>query len=175
MKLEDIEIHTGSPDFKFDEVRRLEARCEAPTMMSKAPTVEDVNLKLREMAAGLGANAVINVVYESGMSLTSFRSVRGAGLAVRKVSDDIPCPVCAETIKRAAKRCRFCQADLTTNSPEQATGTEPSMAPTPRRSISSPYRAQEPPLTSSDNPAGMIAVVIAVILGIFFLISIASQ
>jgi hypothetical protein len=34
--------------------------------------------------------------------------------------DTMPCPRCAETIKRAAKMCRFCQLDLT--APEQQGG-----------------------------------------------------
>jgi len=113
MRIEEIEIHTGATDFGFRPVRRLEARCEAPTFLSKAPTIEDVNKKLREMAASVGANAVVNVRYETGPTLTSWRSTRGYGLAIMKRPDEIACPVCAEKIKRAARKCRFCGAEVT--------------------------------------------------------------
>jgi hypothetical protein len=46
MKIEEIEIHTGAVDFAYEAVRRLEAKCEAPTNFSKAPSMGDVNQKL---------------------------------------------------------------------------------------------------------------------------------
>ena len=112
MRVEDIGIYVGEPDFPYKRVRRLEAKCEAATAFSGAPTMDEVNAKLREMAVSVGANAVIDVEYNSGVSLTSWRSMKGTGLAVIKESDEIACPVCAETIKRAASKCRFCGADL---------------------------------------------------------------
>lgn len=63
MKIEQIEIHVGEPDFTFEPVRQLEAKCEARSNFSPAPTMDAVNAKLREMAVGLGANAVIRVEY----------------------------------------------------------------------------------------------------------------
>jgi hypothetical protein len=47
----------------------------AATIMSKTPTVEDVNLKLREQAVRMGANAVINVTYARGVSATSWKAL----------------------------------------------------------------------------------------------------
>jgi uncharacterized protein YbjQ (UPF0145 family) len=38
-----------------------------------------MNGKLRSMAAKLGANAVINVEYNSGVSMTSWKSMNGTG------------------------------------------------------------------------------------------------
>src|SRR4051812_45117722 len=67
MKVEEIEIHVGSVDFQYTALRQLEAKCEAPTAMSKAPSMDDVNAKLRELASSIGANAVINVEYQSGV------------------------------------------------------------------------------------------------------------
>lgn len=112
MRIEDIEIHVGKPDFDYEPVRRLEAKCEATTAFSPAPTIDEMNGRLRSMAAKLGANAIVDVTYQSGASMTSWKSMKGTGLAVRKVSNDVPCPICAETIKRAATRCRHCGAEV---------------------------------------------------------------
>jgi len=60
------------------------------------------------MAAKLGANAIVEVEYNSGVSMTSWKSMKGTGLAVRKLSDMRTCPVCAEPIKRKATKCRHC-------------------------------------------------------------------
>ncbi|TIC85217.1 heavy metal-binding domain-containing protein [Crenobacter intestini] len=108
MKVQDIEIHVGEPNFPFTPIRRVEAKCESATQFSSAPSIDEANAKLREMAAGLGANAVIDVKYDTGVSVTSWRSMKATGIAVKKDSDDRPCPVCAELIKRAATKCRFC-------------------------------------------------------------------
>lgn len=108
MNINDIEIHVGTPEFSFEAVRQLEAKLEAATNFSSAPTIDEANSKLRSMAAKVGANAVVNVEYKTGMSMTSWRSMRATGLAVVRESEEIACPACAENIKRAAKRCRFC-------------------------------------------------------------------
>lgn len=112
MRIEDIEIHVGKPDFEYKPIRRLEAKCEATMAFSPAPTVDEMNGKLRSMAAKVGANAIIDVTYDSGVSMTSWKSMKGTGLAVLKLSDEVPCSVCAEPIKRAAKKCRFCGAEV---------------------------------------------------------------
>ena len=80
MKVEDIEIHTGTVGFQFEPLRRLEAKCESPTVFSKAPTIEDVNQKLRELAVKIGANAIVEVTYDSGPTMTAWRSVRGINI-----------------------------------------------------------------------------------------------
>jgi hypothetical protein len=159
MKVEEIEIHAGMTDFPFQSIRRLEAKCEAPTNFSKAPSMSDVNQKLREMASSVGANAVIEVRYESGATLTSFRSIRGFGLAVTKLSDDMPCPECAETIKRAAKHCRFCRAEI----PESARTlvTQPGAHPN-----NSDQSLPTEPLRSSDNMPTIVMVIIGALLGL---------
>jgi hypothetical protein len=112
MRIEDIEIHVGAATFEYEPIRKLEAKCEATMAFSPAPTVDEMNGKLRSMAAKVGANAVINVEYNSGVSMTSWKSMKGTGLAVRKLSDEISCPMCAETIKRAAVKCKHCGADI---------------------------------------------------------------
>ena len=112
MRIEDIEIHVGTPNFEYTSVRKLEAKCEATMAFSPAPTVDEMNGKLRSMAAKVGANAVINVEYNSGVSMTSWKSMTGTGLAVIKQLDDIICPFCAEMIKRAAIKCKHCGAEI---------------------------------------------------------------
>jgi hypothetical protein len=67
-----------------------------------------VNFKFQEEAAKVGANAVINVTYSRGMSLTSYEVLKAVGMAVLAESDEMPCPSCAEMIKRAAKKCKHC-------------------------------------------------------------------
>ncbi|MEI9849732.1 MAG: hypothetical protein WDN24_01440 [Sphingomonas sp.] len=142
MRIEDIEIHVGKPDFDYTPIRKLEAKCEATMAFSPAPTVDEMNGKLRSMAAKVGANAIIEVNYDSGVSLTSWKSMKGTGLAVLKLTDDRPCPVCAETIKRTAVKCRFCGIDLAEE-----------LAPAPESSEDIPMPQVAAPPTSAPIPA----------------------
>jgi hypothetical protein len=107
-----IEIHTGSSGKSFKRLGAVQARVTAATVFSKTPTIEDVNFKLQEAASKMGANGVINVTYERGVSATSWKALTARGEAVVFESDERECPVCAETIKMAAIKCRFCGADF---------------------------------------------------------------
>jgi hypothetical protein len=107
-----IELIVGTPSQPYKSLGLVEGKVQAATNFSKTPTIEDANFKLQEAAARLGANAIINVTYERGISLTSWRALTAKGEAVILESDDYACPICAETIKRAAVKCRFCGADL---------------------------------------------------------------
>jgi hypothetical protein len=60
----------------------------------------------------MGADGIINLNYQRKVSLFSFSQLNAKGTAVKFESQEVACPVCAEMIKRAAKKCRFCQADL---------------------------------------------------------------
>jgi hypothetical protein len=75
-------------------------------------TIEDVNLKLQEQASRMGANAVIQVQYDRGMSLTSYKVLKAKGIAVVLESDEVKCPLCAELIKREAVKCKHCGSAL---------------------------------------------------------------
>jgi len=107
-----IEIITGSTDRPHKSLGSIKARVGAATIYSKSPTIEDVNFKLQEVAAALGANGVINVTYERGISALSWKALTAGGEAVVFESEDMACPVCAEIIKRAAVKCRFCGQTL---------------------------------------------------------------
>lgn len=160
MKVDEIEVHTGTVEFHYTPIRQLEAKCEATTLLNAAPTIADANNKLREMAVGVGANAVINVQYHSGMSLTSWKSITATGLAVRRESDDMACPVCAETVKRAAKQCRFCGAALPSASPPQEANHS---APT--------TLMRQEPLRSWDNKAAFWIILVVTVIAVLSILA----
>ena len=90
----------------------IAVKVQAATAFSKTPTIEDVHFKLQEEASRLGANAVLYVDYDRGMSLTSYKVLRAKGLAVVLESNEVKCPFCAELVKREAKLCKHCRSDL---------------------------------------------------------------
>jgi uncharacterized protein YbjQ (UPF0145 family) len=112
VRIEDIEIHAGTMARPHRVIGEISAKVGAATMFSKAPTIEDVNFKLREEALKKGANAVINVEYGRGISAMSWKALTASGTAVFAESDERKCPFCAELIKREAIRCKHCGADL---------------------------------------------------------------
>ena len=113
MQITDIPIHANEIAEPYEVRGEITAKVSKASLFSKPPTIEDVNFKLQEEASKLGANAVMNVNYSRGMSLTSYEVLKAVGTAVVVESDEKPCPFCAETIKRAAKKCKHCGSDLT--------------------------------------------------------------
>jgi uncharacterized protein YbjQ (UPF0145 family) len=113
MRVTDIAIHADGIDGDYERLGEITVKLSKGTLFSKSPTIEDANFRLQEEASMLGANAVLRVSYSRGMSLMSYEVLKATGEAVRVQSDDIPCPFCAETIKRAAMKCKHCQSDLT--------------------------------------------------------------
>jgi hypothetical protein len=150
VKVTDVELFTGKPDFEFEPIRQIEAKCESSHAFSNAPSMEEVNSRLRALAAKVGANAVINVDYESGISLTSWRALKGTGLAVRKISDERQCPFCAETIKRAAVKCRFCGEDVSHTAALAEVGSSIREASSQPVAVSRVTHINQEPLRSSD-------------------------
>lgn len=114
MKISEIAIHAGGIEGEHRIIGQITAKVSKASLMSKSPTIEDVNFKLQEEAMKLGANAVINADYSRGMSLISYEVLKANGTAVFVESDEVACPFCAETIKRAAKKCKHCASDLAT-------------------------------------------------------------
>ncbi len=113
MRVDEIEIHDGEPDRPYEAVGDVRTRMGARTAFNKAPTIEEINSKLREEAIKLGATAVIRVEYKRGPIPSSWKGLTATGTAVKLLSDEKKCPYCAETIKREAIGCKHCGADLT--------------------------------------------------------------
>jgi hypothetical protein len=113
MKITDIAIHSSDIDQQYKRLGEITAKVSKGSLLSKSPTIEDVNFKLQEEASKISANAVINVTYSRGMSLLSYEVLTARGTAVIAESDEVQCPFCAELIKRQAKKCKHCGSDLT--------------------------------------------------------------
>lgn len=87
MRIDTIELHVGEPDFPYSPVRELEAKSESRTAFSASPTQDAVNSQLRTLAAQVGADAVIRIQYKQGISRSSWNSLKGTGLAVRRLRE----------------------------------------------------------------------------------------
>lgn len=107
-----FEIVVGVTSRPYRVIGSVKARVGAATVFSKTPTLEDVNWKLQEAATKMGANAVVDVTYDRGISATSWKALTAYGTAVIFDTEDIKCKSCAETIKRDAKKCRFCAEEV---------------------------------------------------------------
>jgi hypothetical protein len=112
MAIEDIEIYETGIDRPYKELGPIKVRVQSRFAFSKSKTIEEVNLKLREKALKMGANAIINVQYDRGISMTSWKALTAKRMAVYAESAYKKCPFCAEPIKREALKCKHCGETL---------------------------------------------------------------
>ena len=80
---EQVEIHTTGIEEPYEPIKQIKVRVSSLTIFSRSRTIEEVNEKLRETAARLGGNAVVNVTYRRGISFRSWKALTAAGLVVR--------------------------------------------------------------------------------------------
>ena len=111
MKISEIEIHAGEVPGSY-ALGEITVKVRKASVFSKSPTIEDANFKLQEKASEMGANAVVRVSYHRGMSPISYEVLTASGIAAIIESAEMACPFCAETIKRAARKCKHCGSDL---------------------------------------------------------------
>jgi hypothetical protein len=112
MAIEDIEIYETDIDRPYKEIGPIKVKIGSRTVLSKSKTIEEVNLKLREKALKMGANAIIKVQYDRGISMTSWKALSAKGVAVYAESAYKKCPFCAEPIRREAVKCKHCGETL---------------------------------------------------------------
>lgn len=72
------------PNRNYQTVGHVEVMVKKPTVFDRDPTQENANEALTEKARSMGADAVINVTYFSGVdAVTSWAYMEAKGVAVR--------------------------------------------------------------------------------------------
>jgi hypothetical protein len=71
------------PDRKYKEIGLIEVSVKKLTVFHKDPTKEQANEALIEKARVIGANAVINVTYKSGIGFTTWGYMDAKGTGVK--------------------------------------------------------------------------------------------
>jgi len=74
---------SGLPDKKYKEIGEIDVSVKKLTIFHADPTKEQANEVLRETARSIGADAVINVKYDSGMGLFTWGYMDAEGLCVK--------------------------------------------------------------------------------------------
>ena len=78
-----IILEGGLPERKYKEVGPIEVSVKKLTVFHKNPTKKQANEALVEKARLIGANAVINVIYKSGIGLTTWGYMDAKGTGVK--------------------------------------------------------------------------------------------
>jgi len=76
-------ILEGVPEKKYKELGPVEVSVKKLTVFHKDPTKEQANEALIEKARIIGADAVINVTYESGIGFTTWGYIDAKGTGVK--------------------------------------------------------------------------------------------
>ena len=72
------------PNRNYTTIGPVEVTVKKPTVFDRNPTQEDANQALTEKARAMGADAVINATYLSGVdAATSWAQIEAKGVAVR--------------------------------------------------------------------------------------------
>ena len=71
------------PDRPYKEIGPIEVSVKKLTLFHKDPTKEQANDALSEKARAIGADAVINVKYKSGVGLTTWGYIDANGTGVK--------------------------------------------------------------------------------------------
>ncbi|MBP8310137.1 MAG: heavy metal-binding domain-containing protein [Burkholderiaceae bacterium] len=71
------------PGRRYTEIGPVEVSVKKLTVFHKDPTREQANEALIEKARGMGANAVVNIKYTSGIGFTTWGYIDAKGTAVR--------------------------------------------------------------------------------------------
>lgn len=71
------------PGKKHEKIGPVEVSVKKLTIFHKDPTKEQVDQALREKAAAIGADAVLNVTYKSGIGFTTWGYMDAAGTGVK--------------------------------------------------------------------------------------------
>jgi hypothetical protein len=111
MRIDDIELHAGDLDRPYTVIADIRARVQSPTAFSRTRTTDEVDSRIREEAMKVGGNAVINVRYDRGASLTSWKALVASGTAVLATAMYRECPNCREQMRRDAKMCPHCRSE----------------------------------------------------------------
>lgn len=79
-----VQISTDSlPGRRYKEVGPVEVSVKKLTIFHKDPTKEQADEALKEKAAAIAADAVVNVTYTSGVGLTTWGYMDAKGTGVR--------------------------------------------------------------------------------------------
>ncbi len=71
------------PSKKYKEIGLIEVSVKKLTVFHKDPTKEQANEALQEKAVAIGADAVVNVTYKSGIGFTTWGFMDAEGTGVR--------------------------------------------------------------------------------------------
>ena len=82
MEASSVELIYGGTERPHRVLGEVKASKGAKTAFSKQPEMEEGEEALRKKAAKMGADAVINVQLDRGVSALSWKAVKGTGTAI---------------------------------------------------------------------------------------------